>query len=303
MATVYTLVATKCPTLPARTTPVKPATATATAGPATVPAMVSGTTSICQPHNQDAMSLEALGSAGAGAYAISYGLVLTDSGTSLTVAVATGQAMIDGPVNVDTAGTIALADNAYNWCYLLQNGTLTKTSSATDTPPAAPSSTCVFLGRITVAAGVITQIDGSGVLYFRGGSLYRQTGDATVPLDTPPNLIILTQTAGGRYLWDGGAYVALRNQDGRLAKTISDANTTLSASEGAKAILEISGTLTAGRNIVVPAIDGYAWDVFNNTAQTLTFKTASGTGIAVAAGKRARIYGNGTDIVRTTADV
>jgi hypothetical protein len=298
MATVYTLIATKCPAIPARTTFLDYTTGAAALYPdESTQATISKT-------RVGAISkkVEAACAGGTGAYAIDYGLALTDSGTSLVLAVATGQATIDGPVILGTAGTVGLTDNVYNWIYLLQNGTLTKTSSATDTPPAAPSSTCVFLGRVTVASGAITQIDGSGVLYFRGGSLCRQTGDATVPGDTPPSLLILTQTLAGRYLWDGSAYVALRNQDGRLAKTITDANYTLTSTEYVKRILAISGTLTAGRDIVLPNIDGYEYIVFNNTTQILTFKVTGQTGVAVAAGKRAILYCNSVDYVRVTAD-
>jgi len=46
------------------------------------------------------------------------------------------------------------------------------------------------------------------------------------------------------------------------------------------------------------------WTVFNNTAGGfgLQFIGATGTGITVAAGKRAILYADGTNIVRVTAD-
>ena len=90
---------------------------------------------------------------------------------------------------------------------------------------------------------------------------------------------------------------------GRLAKAMSDANTTLSAAEARNQILEFTGTLTAARNIVVP-LGAQQWTVFNNTTGGfgLQFIGASGSGVTVASGKRAIVYADGTNVVRVTAD-
>ena len=90
---------------------------------------------------------------------------------------------------------------------------------------------------------------------------------------------------------------------GRLALAMSDANTTLTGAQARNAILEFTGTLTAARNIVLP-LAVQQWTVFNNTSGGfgLQFIGASGTGITVAAGKRAIVYSDGTNIVRVTAD-
>lgn len=93
---------------------------------------------------------------------------------------------------------------------------------------------------------------------------------------------------------------------GRLVRNIaSDANITLLHAEALNDILEFtSTTLTATRNVVIPLM-AKQYTVFNNTtgAQSLQFIGASGTGITVANAKRAIIYGDGTNIVRVTADV
>lgn len=90
---------------------------------------------------------------------------------------------------------------------------------------------------------------------------------------------------------------------GRLALAMSDANTTLTAAQARNAILEFTGTLTAARNIVLP-LPVQQWTVFNNTSGGfgLQFIGATGTGITVAAGKRAIVYSDGTNVVRVTAD-
>lgn len=90
---------------------------------------------------------------------------------------------------------------------------------------------------------------------------------------------------------------------GRLALAMTDADTTLTAAQARNTILEFTGTLTAQRNIVLP-LDAQQWTVFNNTTGGfgLQFIGATGTGIVVAAGKRAIVYSDGTNVVRVTPD-
>lgn len=98
--------------------------------------------------------------------------------------------------------------------------------------------------------------------------------------------------------------LAVPDVTGLLAKAMSNANTTLTFAEVRNQILEFTGTLTVDRNIVLP-LKPRQWTVFNNTTGGfgLQFIGATGTGITVAAGKRAIIYADGTNVVRVTADV
>lgn len=92
--------------------------------------------------------------------------------------------------------------------------------------------------------------------------------------------------------------------EGKFSKALSDANYTLAKGEDINAILEFTGTLTVGRNIVIPLYPRQ-YTVFNNSTGgfALTFIGPTGTGVAVAATKRAIIYADGTNVVRVTADV
>lgn len=98
--------------------------------------------------------------------------------------------------------------------------------------------------------------------------------------------------------------MATPKMTGRLALAMSDANTTLTQAQAANDILEFTGTLTAARNIVIPLVDRQ-YTVANKTTGGfgLQFIGASGTGITVAAGKRAIVYADSTNVVRVTADV
>lgn len=102
--------------------------------------------------------------------------------------------------------------------------------------------------------------------------------------------------------WSAGVSA---NERAAISMT-SDANKTASAAEAASRVLSVTSTvsLTATRNVVLP-LTPRQWTVFNGTTggQSLQFIGATGTGIAVANGKRAVLYSDGTNIVRATADV
>lgn len=79
----------------------------------------------------------------------------------------------------------------------------------------------------------------------------------------------------------------------------SDADYTLSTAQNAYGRIEITDTgvlLTAARNIVTDN-NIREFRAINSTAQTLTFKTSAGTGVALLAGAEQKLYCDGTDIV------
>ena len=153
----------------------------------------------------------------------------------------------------------------------IANGTLTLTASTTNYVEAQPTTGAVSSNTTGFTAG-------------RTPLYTVVTGTSTVTSYTDHRLAVPDVT-------------------GRLAKAMSDANTTLSFAEIRNQILEFTGTLTAARNIVLP-LKPRQWTVFNNTTGGfgLQFIGASGTGITVAAGKRAIVYADGTNVVRVTAD-
>lgn len=89
---------------------------------------------------------------------------------------------------------------------------------------------------------------------------------------------------------------------GMTTKAMADADQTLTATQGAAnesraAILKVTGTLTATRNVIVPTQTKlYA---FHNACAgfAVTVKTASGTGISVPVGAKTLLYCDGTNVV------
>lgn len=195
----------------------------------------------------------------------------------------TANAMLDAVSPASLYGRRQSTSSGLTWGYYggnvlingvltqIANGTLSLTASTTNYVQALPASGAVSSNTTGFTAGSIP--------------LYTViTGASTVTSYTDHRL-------------------ATPEFTGRLAKTMGDANTTLTQAEARNNIIELTGTLTAARNIVLPlAVRQYT--VFNGSTGGfgLQFIGASGTGITVAAGKRAIVYADGTNIVRVTAD-
>lgn len=195
----------------------------------------------------------------------------------------TANAMLDAVSPASLYGRRQSTSSGLTWGYYggnvlingvltqIANGTLSLTASTTNYVQALPASGAVSSNTTGFTAGSIP--------------LYTIiTGASTVTSYTDHRL-------------------ATPEFTGRLAKTMGDANTTLTQAEARNNIIELTGTLTAARNIVLPlAVRQYT--VFNGSTGGfgLQFIGASGTGITVAAGKRAIVYADGTNIVQVTPD-
>ncbi len=88
---------------------------------------------------------------------------------------------------------------------------------------------------------------------------------------------------------------------GYLSKAITDANTTLTYAESRVHILRITGTLTAQRDIIVPAA-AWIWIVDNGTSGGfgIQVKPSGGTGVVVATATKKILYADGTNVVAAT---
>lgn len=167
-----------------------------------------------------------------------------------------------------------------------------------------------YYGGNVFIAGTLTQVANSTQALTASTTNYLEANPATgaVSKNTTgftagyiPLYSIVTGTATVTSYTD--YRIAAPSITGRLSIAISDANTTLSQAQASNDIIEITGTIGAARDIVVPLVPKQ-WTVFNSTTGGfgLQFIGASGTGITVAATKRAIIYSDGTNIVRVTAD-
>jgi hypothetical protein len=85
---------------------------------------------------------------------------------------------------------------------------------------------------------------------------------------------------------------------------MADANKTLSYEQAMCESMELTGALSALRDVIVPLVPR-SYIVFANTSGGFGVRVigTSGTGITVADGKRAIVECDGTNVVRVTADV
>lgn len=91
---------------------------------------------------------------------------------------------------------------------------------------------------------------------------------------------------------------------GRFTLAMANTNQTLNYQQAMCESMELTGALTALRDVIVPVIPR-AWTVYANTTGGFGVRIigATGTGITVADGKRSIVECDGTNVVRVTADV
>lgn len=150
----------------------------------------------------------------------------------------------------------------------------------------------------------------------RTAYLYQHVTNLENGTTIPPGLATInspnftgTPTAPTPALGDNSTKIATTafvqgSVNGRTSKSVAgSSNVTLTAVEAGAAVLAFSGALTANIAVIVPAASAQ-WIVENNTtgAFTLTVKTASGSGIAVAQGQNAELFCDGTNVQPNTTD-
>lgn len=89
---------------------------------------------------------------------------------------------------------------------------------------------------------------------------------------------------------------------GRAGVSMPDANYTLTTNNGSSdearcAIIELSGTLTAARDLIIPNVSKTYW-LRNGTNQTVNVKTSSGSAVAVTTGSTIYFYCDGFNNIR-----
>src|SRR5947208_5676947 len=202
---VFTLAAIDCPSPAYTKDPINPR------GGGVVPRVLDPLygTSMTDNFNRNARWVEALGRSGAGTCGIAFGLEISSPDGSVQLVVQPGQVVLDVPITKSGISTLSIADDRDNYIWMDQDGALgyRLDGDLDELLPPNPAIPSAYLGRISKAAGVTTQIDMSGVAFIKGGVLWRCTADAGCPTDVPPDEITFwTRTNGGVYFWDGHSY-------------------------------------------------------------------------------------------------
>jgi|TARA_B110000858_G_C17782107_1_gene465271 hypothetical protein len=112
---------------------------------------------------------------------------------------------------------------------------------------------------------------------------------------TNTNLDLIQEAVGG--------YISIAVTNADIVTTIADG----ASSNGRNFVIKLTGTLAANRNVTVPDSIEKAYIVIDATDRssshfTLTFKTASGSGVTLPVGSTSVLYSDGTNIVKALVE-
>ena len=112
---------------------------------------------------------------------------------------------------------------------------------------------------------------------------------------TNTNLDLIQEAVGG--------YISIAVTNADIVTTIADG----ASSNGRNFVIKLTGTLAANRNVTVPDSIEKAYIVIDATDRssshfTLTFKTASGSGVTLPVGSTSVSYSDGTNIVKALVE-
>lgn len=238
-----TLLAVNCPVNPTPSDVLDPSL-----GPNIAQAIVpSEMASLRDKLNENASRLENVGRWGGGAWGVVYGMYLTAPG-GLICRVAAGQAMIDSVITLAQTNVSVPDNTARVHLWLSQAGGITTVANSL-IPPVG--SYC-YLGSCVTAAGAVTSVDTSGVLYLRGGVPLRYTADTTLPTDSPSASIVFVSVGiGVAWLWDGVSYRPLGNGGVLPVASGGTGATTAAAARVNLGIQRLQDAVCAGGAVVV----------------------------------------------------
>lgn len=158
----------------------------------------------------------------------------------------------------------------------------------------------------TVKANTTLALTASSTLYVAADRALAVTENATT---FPANMLALYRIVTGAstvtsYEDHRDLHHVNRFLYGRFVLAMVDANKTLTYEQAMAESMELTGALTALRDVIVPLVPR-TWTVFANTTGGFGVRIigATGTGITVADGKRAIVECDGINVVRVTADV
>lgn len=191
------------------------------------------------------------------------GLVLSIS-SGLTVAISDGVLNSRSVVSLTGITSFVCAPSVTQYLWIDESGTVTSTSTTT-----YPGGNVVCLGKVVTGASTITSITEHNREWIG------------VPLQSAQQI---------------GGYTSI---------AVASSNITLTEAQYQNRVIEFTGTLGANIEVYVPPTPGCEWTFLDSStgAFTITIKVLAGTGIALAHTKTCKLWTNGVNVYRTTADV
>ena len=155
--------------------------------------------------------------------------------------------------------------------------------------------TVIANGTLTLAASATNYVEAS-----RAGVVSKNTTGFTA--GAIALYAVIADAASVTGYTDQRVWVQPRHLTSKVSVAVTSANVTLNPAAAACECLTTTGVLTGNRDVIVP--NDWRAVVFcsNSGAFATTFKTAAGTGVVVAQGKRALLLADGSSVVRVTPD-
>lgn len=151
--------------------------------------------------------------------------------------------------------------------------------------------------KTAAGSGVVVSQGTSNALWGDGTNIYAEQSDwANLALTgTPTAPTAADGTNTGQLANTAFVQSAV---GGYLAKAVTGGTVTLTDAEASNPVIAFTGALTSNLVVVVPVTTKRLWAIYNATtgAFTLEVKTAAGTGVTVAQGKRNLCYTDGTNV-------
>lgn len=214
------------------------------------------------------------------------GFGATTSAANAVALAGLGTAAIGGRLNAalpvtETNGDVTITANGRAKIFVANGG------SATYTLPPYTTGNSFFVGVKNNGSGTVSVVPPAGTI------------DGAATLALAPNESAMIFCSGSPAWYTVGFGRSTEFNFTKLVKDITAGGTfTLTSSEASNKLMQFIGTPTADVTVVVPAVVGiyYVQNSFSGP-NTLTVKTASGSGVGLSSTDRAILYCDGVNVV------
>lgn len=216
------------------------------------------------------------------------GLVLS-AGTGLTLSISSGY-LCGRKVQLINASSHTCPGSATSYVWMDDDGGVTFSVS-----PDHPGGSSVCLGKVVTGSSSITTVASDNRM-----SVLSWSDPYTLQIGGLLTIDVKSQIIKALSIKGNGA--PLQAGYANITGSKTDADYTLLAAEYECPIIRFGWTgWTAGRNVIVPSVSA-EYTIVNDTGQTATVKASSGTGVAIANGKSAKVFYDGANVRRLTLD-